>query len=334
MKMSAPRGPFIAAQGYTRGRGGRSVRWIGVHTAEGAHDERELGHFFAGTKAGSSHAGIGQDGGYANFVNYSDTAWTNPPLNGQSDTVEICAFAGWKRKEWLAHDAMLDAVSHWIAWRCAVRGVPIRHVHGAPLRSGVSGIVGHIDVNNVFHDSQHWDPGPNFPWDEVLDGARHHANLPARHEQVSPLKVAQADHYSVKAGDTYWKIAQGAYHNGGLWPTIADANGRRPLRPGAVLTIPPQPTGLHGKPSPSDLAPTERKPRWPGTAYIAVGRRNSKIARMQRQLIAIGHHLPHGATGFYGPATKKALAEFQEKHLETWPHDGVCGPITWSLLFK
>jgi LysM repeat protein len=331
MSLSAPRGPHIAAKGYNRGRLGRKVKWIGVHTAEGATDERSLGQFFARSSAGSSHAGIGQDGGYATFVNYADTAWTNPPLNGQSDTLEICGFARWKRGQWLAHDNMLDAVSHWIAWRCAVRGVPIRHVTGAALRAGVPGVVGHIDVNNVFHESQHWDPGPNFPWDEVLDAARHHAGFPPHHEPVSPLPVSPAAHYTVKAGDTYWRIAQGAYHDGALWPTIATANGREPLRPGAVLTIPPKPTGQHLKSA--LLAPSPAQPAWPGTAYVAVGRRNSQVQRMQGQLIKLGYHLSEGATGYYGPATKAALAEFQHGHPKTWPHDGICGPVTWSLLF-
>lgn len=333
MSLSRPQGPFIAASGYNRGRLGRTVKWIGVHTAEGATDERNLGHFFAGSRNGSSHAGIGQDGGYANFVNYSDTAWANPPLNVQSDTLEICGFAKWKRGEWLAHDKMLDAVSHWIAWRCAVRGVPIRHVTGGALRAGVPGVVGHIDVNNVFHQSQHWDPGPNFPWDEVLDSARHHADLPARHEPVSPLRVTPSAHYTVNPGDSYWKIAQGAYQDGALWPTIAAANGRQPIRPGMVLTVPPKPTGLHGKPAPAHHDPAGGAPHWPGTAYVAVGRRNSQVQRMQRQLITLGYHLAHGATGYYGPQTRAALAEFQRRHPRTWPHDGICGPVTWSLLF-
>jgi LysM repeat protein len=333
MSLSAPRGPFIAAKGYTRGRLGRRVRWIGIHTAEGATHERDLGHFFARTKGGSSHAGIGQDGGYAAFVNYSDTPWTNPPLNSQSDTLEICGFAKWKRSQWMAHDSMLESVARWIAWRAAVRGIPIRHVTGSALRSGVSGVVGHIDVNNVFHESQHWDPGPNFPWDEVLNAARHHAGLPAHNEPVSPLHVTPAAHYTVNAGDSYWKIAQGAYHDGAMWPTIADANGRGHLKPGMVLTIPPKPTGQHGKAAVGLVSPTQGPPPWPGTAIVAIGRRNSQVARMQHQLMSRGYHLPHGATGYYGPATRDVLSQFQQKHPQTWPHDGICGPVTWGLLF-
>jgi peptidoglycan hydrolase-like protein with peptidoglycan-binding domain len=54
---------------------------------------------------------------------------------------------------------------------------------------------------------------------------------------------------------------------------------------------------------------------------------------MQHQLMSRGYHLPHGATGYYGPATRDVLSQFQQKHPQTWPHDGICGPVTWGLLF-
>ena len=49
--------------------------------------------------------------------------------------------------------------------------------------------------------------------------------------------------YTVKGGDTLWKIAHAHYGDGGLWPKIADAN-KLPnpnlIRVGQVLKIPPK----------------------------------------------------------------------------------------------
>lgn len=182
-------GPHIQAKGYNRGRAFReasTVKWLGVHTAEGAKDELGLGNFFRNNGGGSSNAGIGQDGGYASYVNYADTAWTNPPLNEESDTVELCAFARWTREEWLARPALLDTLGRWLAWRCAVRGIPVVLLSADDLRAGKSGIVMHRTVNDVYKRSSHWDPGYNLPWDVVMGIAQGSASVPV---QPAPVPV-------------------------------------------------------------------------------------------------------------------------------------------------
>ena len=160
-------GPFIRARSFTPGRYGNPVIYLGIHTAEGAATREDLGHFFAYNTGGSSHAGIDGRGvhGYAEFVRYSDTAWTNPPINPTSDTLEICGFAAWSRSKWLAQPIMLEGVAHWIAWRAQVRRIPLVHRAGG---STTSGVYGHRDINATWHQSDHTDPGPSFPWDTVM----------------------------------------------------------------------------------------------------------------------------------------------------------------------
>jgi len=157
-------------------------------------------------------------------------------------------------------------------------------------------------------------------------------------ERPTPAKAAAT--YVVKAGDSYWKIAQGAYRNGGLWKTISAANGNRALKPGMRLTIPPAPgaaaTPVHAAAAarPRPAARPAKPPAWPGQPLVRPGLRNGYVQRLQKRLIAKGFRIPPGPTGFYGKETKSAVAAFQRSRAELrGDPDGAVGPLTWKLLF-
>lgn len=325
MSVAPLTGPFIQAKGYNQGRNlveSKEVDWLVLHTAEGATDEVALGNYFSGTTAGSSHAGIGQDSGYAGYVNYADTCWAAPPLNQEADHLEICGFAHWTRVEWLAQTKMLESVAHWVAWRCAVRGIPIRFL-ALPVK-GTSGVTGHINVNNVYHISNHWDPGPNFPWDVVIARAQAIAAVPA--PAPTPPSVVPGTIYTVRAGDTYWRIANAAYKDGSKWPLIAKANNNVVLAPTMKIKIPVLGATTTPVKVRIDLPP------WPGYGYVAFGKANGYIKQMQSKLRAIGYakYLPSGADGVFGNETVNAVKAFQAaKRIKV---DGVPGPTTWGLL--
>ena len=58
---------------------------------------------------------------------------------------------------------------------CRKYSIPPVHLTVAQLKAGRKGFVGHVDVSNAYHQSDHDDPGPNFPWDYYLGLVR--ANL-------------------------------------------------------------------------------------------------------------------------------------------------------------
>jgi LysM repeat protein len=336
MAVAALKGPFIHARGYRRGRAygeASRVAWVVIHTAEGARDERDLGAFFRSTSAGSSNGGAGQDGGYATYVNYGDTPWTNAPLNQESDTIELCGFARWGRAQWLAQPKMLDTCARWIAWRCTVRRIPIRYV-ASPSR-GSSGVTGHVQVNRVWKQSSHWDPGPQFPWDVVIAKAQGYAKVKPPPPAPKPPTVAPGTAYTVRSGDSYWKIAQGAYRDGSKWPGIAKANRNVPLKPGLRITVPR--LGAPAKPPPP--APRIDLPNWPGYGYVAKGKRNAYVQKMQAKLRRLGFAAfnPSGATGYYGTETVALVKAFQRNKPALWGTgakgpDGICGPKTWAAI--
>lgn len=321
--MSVPlTGPFIQALGYTRGRNFAerpAVNILVLHSAEGATDEVSLGHFFAGTRAGSSHCGIGQGGGYAEYVNYADTAWCAPPLNQEGEHAEQCGFAAWTRAQWLAHPALLETAAKWLAWRCAVRRLPIVLLEPADIAAGKPGLTDHRRVNAVYHASTHWDVGYFYPWDVVVPRARQLAG-------VTP-PTPTATYYVVKAGDTLAKIAaaykttvQALQTANGITDPNKIAVGQRIK---IVVATPTVKTGVRGRfPYPSDnyFSTPATSPRCHSGTWPA----DQPYVRMIQQEVGTG------IDGHYGPATYGAVRTYQSRH--GLSADGVVGPYTWAKM--
>jgi peptidoglycan hydrolase-like protein with peptidoglycan-binding domain len=72
--------------------------------------------------------------------------------------------------------------------------------------------------------------------------------------------------------------------------------------------------------------------RVPLLTRVTPGERNVHVHSMQVELIARGHPIASGATGYFGDQTRAAVASFQRAHKLGNP-DGVPGPVTWRLLF-
>jgi N-acetyl-anhydromuramyl-L-alanine amidase AmpD len=84
---------------------------------------------------------------------------------------ELCGRAGQTSTQW--HDAasapMLRLAATYVAKCCRKYDIPVRRLTVAQLRDGEKGICGHVDITNAFGESTHTDPGPNFPWTEMLE---------------------------------------------------------------------------------------------------------------------------------------------------------------------
>ena len=167
-------------------RGGQDVIWVAVHTAEGPYDDDPadpkvdpgsaqdlLAYFQRDSVRASSHAIADDDVLLDNLVSYGRGAWTLRGGNSRSDNLELCGRAGWSRTTWLTHDGMLDNCAEWITRRAAARGwtEPLVRIGAAGVAARRRGVIGHIDYTEGADDGSHWDPGPGFPWDVVLDRA-------------------------------------------------------------------------------------------------------------------------------------------------------------------
>jgi hypothetical protein len=107
-------------------------------------------------------------------------AWHAPP-NQHSIGIEITADGGnasafnptshaYTRAQWLSPEvwpAVARAASR-TRELCLRLGVPIVLLSVADLVAGKRGVCGHDDVSAAWHQTNHSDPGPNFPWAEFM----------------------------------------------------------------------------------------------------------------------------------------------------------------------
>ena len=169
--MAALKRVWIASPNYSS-RGGVAVRLIVIHTAEGARTFQDLGAYFGSSSAeASSHVGIDDTPGkIGEYVRRPDKAWTQANANPYSVSVELCAFAEWSAADWNRHQPMLENCGRWIAEEAKHYGIPLDRLTAAQAQSGHRGVCGHVDLGSA--GGGHWDPGPAFPWETVMDIAR------------------------------------------------------------------------------------------------------------------------------------------------------------------
>lgn len=153
-------------------RGGAGVRLVIVHTAEGARTAADLGNYFGSASSQvSSHTGIDDTPGKIwEYVKPPQKAWTAADFNPVGIQAELCAFASWSRETWYAHDTMLTNCALWIAEECKRYGLPIVKLSAGQAQGSGRGICGHVDLGS--RGGGHTDPGPNFPWGEVIERAK------------------------------------------------------------------------------------------------------------------------------------------------------------------
>ena len=63
---------------------------------------------------------------------------------------------------------MLPRAARLVAEICLRWSIPVAKLGAHELLQGGRGITGHADVSAAWHRSDHWDPGPGFPWSEFM----------------------------------------------------------------------------------------------------------------------------------------------------------------------
>jgi N-acetylmuramoyl-L-alanine amidase/Putative peptidoglycan binding domain len=172
-------------------RGGSPVRLIVLHTTEGARTYQDLGAFFGRSSAqASSHVGIDDTAGVVGeYVAGSQKAWTQAKANPYSVSAEMCAFAKWAPSDWEKHPNMLKNAAAWVAEEAKAFGIPIVRLTAAQAQGGGRGICQHYDLGAA--GGGHWDCGPGFPMDRVLEMAKGGGASPSGAQPPSPAPATE-----------------------------------------------------------------------------------------------------------------------------------------------
>ena len=152
----------------------RPVRLLVVHTAESpklAGSAQAVARYMAGTTgaaAVSAHRLIDPTT-VVTQVPLTATAFAAPGANADGVQYELCGRASQSAADWADADsqAILTTAAQTMAADAATLGIPLVHLTDTQLRAGAPGIVGHDQVSRVYGGT-HWDPGPAFPWDQLM----------------------------------------------------------------------------------------------------------------------------------------------------------------------
>lgn len=137
------------------------------------------------------------------------------PPNSHSIGVEICADGGSKtsfsspshayaRNQWLSPQVWpaVERAATLTRDICTRHHIPLRRLTTAQVRAGEKGICGHDNVSDAFHQSDHDDPGPTFPWDRFMAAVQGQSSGGLTMADVNTIleKIAAADkrlHYDI-----------------------------------------------------------------------------------------------------------------------------------------
>ncbi len=201
-------------------RNGTKVIWIGIHTSEGtSYGARGLRD--ATWWEGSSHA-VSDDKELLDHnsgcVHPDRAAWTLRSGNPRSVNIEQVSYAKWSRSEWLNnHMPMLRHTARWVADMSKRFNIPITYVGTRGVQNRSSGVIQHNDYTVGTGDGTHWDCGPNYPIDVVIDLAREFAGekpppppppVPVKEDDFMPYREwPKADKDALLEDVKKWSIA-------------------------------------------------------------------------------------------------------------------------------
>lgn len=125
-------------------------------------------------KPASAHYCVDDDS-IVQCVRDKDIAFHAPGVNQRSLGIEQAGYAKQTREEWLDPygQRMLRLVARLVAAKAAEYQVPLVWLTPAELAAGQRGLCQHIDVTKAFpgKGAGHYDCGPNYPKDVVLQWA-------------------------------------------------------------------------------------------------------------------------------------------------------------------
>lgn len=116
---------------------------------------------------GSGYAAVTDgNGGYIEIADATAGPYHAPPLNKNWWSICMPGRASQTTEEWLDQLSYnhIRGVAKFIVDKSKIDGFPLEKLNSHGLLAGDRGYCGHADVSNAWGQTDHTDPGRNFPW--------------------------------------------------------------------------------------------------------------------------------------------------------------------------
>ena len=173
--------PYIRARWYTPTPKGtrRSVRVGVLHVMEAPEKgstAEDVARWFARlpeTRKASPHICV-DNNSVVQCVWDNDIAYAAPSCNHDGIQIELAGYSAQTAEAWMDEYSMatLQEAARAAAYYVRKYALPIRRLSVDELLAGHRGFCGHDTVTAAYHESDHMDPGPHFPWDEFMGMVR------------------------------------------------------------------------------------------------------------------------------------------------------------------
>lgn len=112
--------------------------------------------------------------------------------------MSFLAYASSSRATWINHGTQLNKGADVVADWCKRYGIPPVKLTAAQVRAGQRGICGHDEVSAAWRETDHTDPGRNFPWDVFLSLVKRRLNpttptTPPKEDVMTPAQEKKLD---------------------------------------------------------------------------------------------------------------------------------------------
>ena len=165
---------------------GNTAQVIAQHTTESTGGNTSVIGYLERTQNGSYQTMVDLDGEEVRMAPDDRQAWA-AMATGNRIGLHVCAMgmAAWKRDTWLSYGKLLETTAQRYAKWSQQYGIPLVKIGPDEIRAGKRGVCGHIDITNAFHESDHWDPGYEFPYDVVIARALEIIGNPTPSEAIT-----------------------------------------------------------------------------------------------------------------------------------------------------
>jgi N-acetyl-anhydromuramyl-L-alanine amidase AmpD len=200
--------PLVWMPAYSYGSTFSAGRPLGVviHSTEsddlpGSAESLMGPNWFGGARAGTSTHKCVDQNSIVEGVKRSTIAWhVGPNGNGLYIGYEFCGRATWTKEQWRTPTnlAMINIAAPHIAADLSFCGADPRWLSLTEVAKGARGLLTHNDVKVALGGTTHYDPGPNFPYAELLAAIRGGAPTPT----PTPAPAPHADLPTLQYGQT------------------------------------------------------------------------------------------------------------------------------------